>query len=118
MERIVTNNDKICKNLCPAQGGGPIYAKCATFPRHAGKGEPGLIADEAMEIVETKLLPRYYHNIVSTGYQNILSGYYREAPVVVLLGPHQPHQQAHQPQLQTQQQVFLQQIVVDAETDR
>ena len=45
------NKDKICKNLCHTQGGGPIYAKCATFPRHAGKGEPGLIANEAMEIV-------------------------------------------------------------------
>ena len=112
------NNDKICKSLCRTQGGGPIYAKCATFPRHAGKGEPGWIANEAMEIVKTKFLPGYYHTIISPGYWNIISGYYREAPVVVLRGPHQPHQQAHQPQLQTQQQVFLQQIVGDAEIDR
>ena len=35
-----------------------------------------------------------------------ISGYYREAPVVVLRGPHQPHQQqAHQHQAQHQQQV-------------
>ena len=54
------NKDKICKNLCHTQGGGPIYAKCATFPRHAGKGEPGLIANEAMEIVKTKILSQYY----------------------------------------------------------
>ena len=71
-----------------------------------------------MEIVEPKFLPGYYHNIISLGYRNILSGYYREAPVVVLRGPHQPHQQAHQPQLQTQQQVFLQQRVVDTEAYR
>ena len=24
-----------------SQGGGPIYAKSATFPRHAAKGDPG-----------------------------------------------------------------------------
>ena len=111
---IGLDNDKICKNLCHTQGGGPIYAKCATFPRHAGKGEPGLIVNEAMEIVKTSTC----QDIISPGYRNILSGYYREAPVVVLRGPHQPHQQGHQPQLQTQQQVFLQQIVVAAETNR
>ena len=37
-----------------------------------------------------------------------ISGYYREAPVVVLRGPHQPHQQqAHQHQAQHPQQVCL-----------
>ena len=36
-----------------------------------------------------------------------ISGYYREAPVVVLRGPQQHQQQAHQHQAQHQQQVSL-----------
>ena len=67
MGRIGMNKDKICKNLCHTQGGGPIYAKCATFPRHAGKGEPGLIANEAMEIVQGVFFNWPPLNLLSVG---------------------------------------------------